>query len=197
MRARGKTKENITRLERQQKLKVYLKCNPFLTDEDIAQILKVSVQTIRLDRLDLKIPELRERLKNMVKGVTPRPRALSGSEMVGDLVYLEVGSSGMSLMPVTPEMTLSKTRALRGHYLFAQANSLAVAVMDAEVALTGVARVDYKKPVYFGDKVLAKAVIRMKKGNKYMVKVTSYVKEEVVFLGRFLIVVVSEEEIPQ
>lgn len=197
MKARGLTRENITKLERQQNLAKYLECDPFLTDEDLAQILRVSVQTIRLDRLELKIPELRERLKNVAKGITPRLRTLSGGELVGELVDLEVGRSGMSLLAVSPEMTLSKTRALRGHHLFAQANSLAVAVIDAEVALTGIARVNYKRPVYFGEKVLAKAVIKIQKGNKYMVKVTSSVKEEVVFQGRFLVVAVSEEVMPQ
>jgi hypothetical protein len=47
------------------------------------------------------------------------------------------------------------------------------------------------------EKVLARAVIKVKKGNKYLVKVVSYVKDEVVFLGRFLIFAVSEEGIPQ
>lgn len=191
------TRESISKLERQQYLARVLDSDPFLTDGDLAQILKVSVQTIRLDRLDLKIPELRERLKNMARGTGLRPRTLSGRELVGELVDLEVGSSGMSILPITPEMTLSKTRILRGHHLFAQANSLAVAVMDAEVALTGLARVSFKRPVYCGEKVLAKAVIKIKKGNKYMVKVTSQVKDEIVFQGKFLVFAISEEVVPQ
>lgn len=191
------TRDSISKLERQQYLARVLDSDPFLTDGDLAQILKVSVQTIRLDRLDLKIPELRERLKNMARGTGLRPRTLSGGELVGELVDLEVGSSGMSILPITPEMTLSKTRILRGHHLFAQANSLAVAVMDAEVALTGLARVSFKRPVYCGEKVLAKAVIKIKKGNKYMVKVTSQVKDEIVFQGKFLVFAISEEVVPQ
>ncbi|NLI13279.1 transcription factor FapR [Pelotomaculum propionicicum] len=183
--------------ERQQRLTRYLESDPFLTDEDLAQILKVSVQTIRLDRFELKIPELKERLKSVAKGVVALPRTLSGREMMGELVDLDVGSAGMSILPVRPDMTLSKTRFLRGHHLFAQANSLAVAIIDAEVALTGIARVSFKRPVVCGEKVLARAVIKIKKGNKYMVKVTSYVKDEVVFQGRFLIVAEPEEVVPQ
>lgn len=191
------TRESINKIERQRHLARYLDSDPFLTDEDLAQILKVSVQTIRLDRLDLKIPELRERLKNAARGEDPRLRTMSGGELVGELVDLDVGSSGISILPVTPEMTLSKTRVLRGHHLFAQANSLAVAVIDAEVALTGIARVSFKRPVYCGEKVFAKAVIKLKKGNKYMVKVTSHVKNEIVFQGRFLVFAMSEEVVPQ
>ena len=187
----------MSKLERQQRLARYLDSDPFLTDEDLAQILKVSVQTIRLDRFELKIPELKERLKNVAKGVVTLPRTLSGRELMGELVDLDVGSSGMSILPVGTDMTLSKTRFLRGHHLFAQANSLAVAVIDAEVALTGIARVSFKRPVVCGEKVLARAVIKIKKGNKYMVKVTSYVKDEVVFQGRFLIFAELEEVVPQ
>ena len=191
------TRESTNKVVRQRHLARYLDRDPFLTDEDLAQILRVSVQTIRLDRLDLKIPELRERLKNVARGAGSHLRTLSGEELVGELVDLEMGHAGMSILPVTPEMTLSKTQVLRGHHLFAQANSLAVAVIDAEVALTGIARVSFKRPVQCGEKVLAKAVIKIKKGNKYMVKVTSYVKDEVVFLGRFLVFAMSEEVVPQ
>lgn len=191
------TREGTSKIERQRHLAKYLERDPFLTDEDLAQILRVSVQTIRLDRMDLKIPELRERLKNVARGDGPKLRTLSGKELVGELVDLEVGLSGMSILPVTEDMTLTKTRVVRGHHLFAQANSLAVAVIDAEAALTGLARVSFKRPVFQGEKVLAKAVIKMKKGNKYMVKVTSQVKDEVVFQGRFLVFAMLEEVVPQ
>lgn len=191
------TRESNSKMERQRHLARYLEKDPFLTDEDLAQIFKVSVQTIRLDRLELKIPELRERLKNVARGSDLRVRTMSGGELVGELVDLEVGSSGISILPVTPEMTLKKTGIVRGHHLFAQANSLAVAVIDAEAALTGIARVSFKRPVYRGEKVLAKAVIKLKKGNKYMVKVTSHVKDEVVFQGKFLVFAMPEEVVPQ
>lgn len=191
------TRESLSKVKRQKNLARYLESDPFLTDEDLAQILKVSIQTVRLDRLELKIPELRERLKNVARGNGLRVRTLSGGELVGDLVDLEVGRSGMSVLPITDEMTLSKTRVVRGHHLFAQANSLAVAVIDAEVALTGIARVSFKRPVYCGEKVFAKAVIKSKKGNKYMVKVTSQVKDEVVLQGKFLVFAMTEEVKPQ
>lgn len=186
----------VNKAERQRRLVRFLESDPFLTDEDLSQILRVSVQTIRLDRFELKIPEFKERVLTVAKNPGLSPRTLTGGELVGEMVDLEVGSSGISILTVTPEMTLSKTRYIRGHHLFAQANSLAVAAIDAEMALTGIARVTFKRPVSCGEKVLAKALIRLKKGNKYMVKVTSYVKDEIVFVGRFLIFAVAEEAIP-
>ncbi|OPY59398.1 MAG: Transcription factor FapR [Pelotomaculum sp. PtaU1.Bin035] len=190
------SRDNTGKIERLRHLAKCLDNDPFLTDEDLAQIFKVSVQTIRLDRMGLKIPELRERLKNVAMGKGTPLRTLSGGELVGDLLDLDVGSNGTSILPVTPEMTLRKTGVLRGHHLFAQANSLAVAVIDAEAALTGIARVSFKRPVYCSEKVLAKAVIKSKKGNRYMVKVISQVKGEVVFLGKFVVFAISEE-VPQ
>jgi len=49
--------------ERQAILLEKLEQDPFLTDEELSEMLGVSVPTIRLDRLELGIPELRERIK--------------------------------------------------------------------------------------------------------------------------------------
>lgn len=58
--------------ERQSVLLEKLSQDPFLTDEELAEIFKVSVPTIRLDRLELGIPELRERIRNVAKKITAR-----------------------------------------------------------------------------------------------------------------------------
>ena len=50
---------------RQEQLIEKVKVKPFLTDEELARQLDVSVQTIRLDRLELGIPELRGRIRKM------------------------------------------------------------------------------------------------------------------------------------
>ncbi|MDD4237704.1 MAG: transcription factor FapR [Desulfotomaculaceae bacterium] len=188
---------SINKNTRQHQLSRYLNEDPFLTDDDLSRIFGVSIQTIRLDRFDLHIPELRERLKNVARGGNRQLRTMDGGELVGDLVDLDIGNSGISILPVTPAMTLNKTSVARGHHIFAQANSLAVAVIDAGAALTGSARVSYKRPVYCGEKILAKAVIKIKKGNKYMVKVTSEVKDEIVFKGKFLVFALQEEGVSQ
>ena len=47
------------KLIRHRSLKKLLRDNPFSTDEQLAKMLDVSVQTIRLDRVALGIPELR------------------------------------------------------------------------------------------------------------------------------------------
>ena len=53
--------------ERQRLLQETIRENPFITDEELAEKFSVSVQTIRLDRLELSIPELRERIKHVAR----------------------------------------------------------------------------------------------------------------------------------
>ena len=171
----------------------YINGNPFLTDEDLSEILNVSIQTIRLDRSELNIPEMRSRVKNVANGVYKQVRSIGIDEMIGDPVELEVGRSGISVLTITEKMTLIKTKVARGYYLFAQANSLAVALVDAEVALTGTCKISFKRPVYSGERVVSRAFISRRSGNKYMVRVTSMVKDDPVFTGRFLIFAISEE----
>ncbi|MGB9846456.1 MAG: transcription factor FapR [Desulfotomaculales bacterium] len=184
-------RDNSGKIERQKLLSRYLAGNPFLTDEDLAQILKVSIQTVRLDRTELHIPELRERIKNVARGVYGQVKALQRDDWVGELVDLELGRQGISVLTVSEEMTSKNSSVARGHYIFAQANCLAVALIDSRVALTGTAKVSFKRPVYRGERIVARAYISRKKGNKYIVRVTSKVGEETIFQGKFLVFAIA------
>lgn len=186
-------KNGLSKLARQRLLQKYIVGNPFLTDEDLAHTLGVSIQTIRLDRSELGIPEMRKRLKEVAQEVYENVRSIDREELVGELVDIEPGKYGVSILNVTDNMSLQKTQVARGHLIFAQANSLAVALIDTEVALTGTAKISFKRPVYKGEKVVARAVITRKKGNKYMVRVTSRVGDEIVFEGKFLVFAIAEE----
>ncbi|KPU28252.1 DeoR faimly transcriptional regulator [Caloranaerobacter sp. TR13] len=180
--------KRLPKKERQKRLKEKLKEDPFLTDEELMQIFNVSIQTIRLDRLELGIPELRERIKNVAELNYSKVRAIGGTEIVGELVDLKLGKSGISILETNNEMAFKKTNIIRGHHIFAQAESLAMAVIDADVALTGVANIKYKSPVYAGQKLIAKAEVVRIRGNKYFVHVFTYVGQEQVFRGKFILV---------
>lgn len=77
--------------ERQNKLIDKLKEDPFLTDEDLAEQLSVSVPTIRLDRLELGVPELRQRVRDMASKNHDRVRSLSSEDIIGEIVELNLG----------------------------------------------------------------------------------------------------------
>jgi len=176
---------------RQKLLQRYVEGNPFLTDEDLSHILGVSIQTVRLDRGELNIPELRERIKGVAKGVYGQVKTLKRDEWIGELVDLELGRQGISVLTVSEEMTSKNSRVASGHYIFAQANCLAVALIDSEVALTRTAKISFKQPVYFGEKVVTRAYLSRKKGDKYIVRVTSKVRDETVFQGKFLVFAIA------
>ena len=60
-------KRNQYKQERQQFLEKKLQESPFLSDEELAESLSVSIPTVRLDRLELGIPELRVRTKEIAE----------------------------------------------------------------------------------------------------------------------------------
>ena len=91
---------------RQQRLQQLLARNPFLTDEHLAETFQVSIQTIRLDRLALGIPELRERTRHMAEDAQEKLKAITSEDIVGELIDLEIGVSGISMMTVDREMVL-------------------------------------------------------------------------------------------
>ena len=187
----------ISKGQRHKKLREYIRTNPFVTDEDLAKFFAVSLPTIRLDRTELGIPEVRERLKNVAEQSYSKVKSISGGELVGELIDLELGSYGLSTLIVTDEMVFQKTKIARGHHLFAQANSLAVALVDSEVALTGATLVVFKRPVYLGEKIIAKAQMIEANGHRHKIKVVSRVGEEVVFRGKFMVFAVDAKGGPK
>ncbi|AFS78645.1 fatty acid biosynthesis transcriptional regulator [Gottschalkia acidurici 9a] len=180
--------KRLNKKERQKKLIDKLKNDPFLTDEELMNMFNVSIQTIRLDRLELRIPELRERIKNVAEGNYSKVRTIGETEIVGELVDIILGKSGISILETNESMTFKKTNFIRGQNIFAQAESLALAVIDADVVLTGVANIKYKSPVMPGEKLIAKAEVVRERGNKYFVHVFTYVGEKQVFRGKFILV---------
>ncbi|WP_148133875.1 transcription factor FapR [Candidatus Formimonas warabiya] len=175
------------RLKRHQRLSKFIEENLFVTDEELSRFLGVSIPTIRLDRQILGIPEVRERVKHVARDALQNPTALSTHEVVGELVDLELNKSGISVLEITEDMVLEKTRIARGHHLFAQANSLAVAVIGAEVVLTGSARIRYKRSVYLHEKIVAKAMVKGQRGTTFLVSVHSKVGQEIVFKAQIVL----------
>jgi Transcriptional regulators of sugar metabolism len=165
---------------------------PFLTDEEMAQELGVSVPTIRLDRLELGIPELRERMRSIAQEAQAQVKSLATNDVVGELLELERGVGGVSLMTITPDMVFEKHQWARGNEVFAQANSLALALADAPIALTGVANIKFKVPLRVGDKLIARGRVVRTRGNKYFIWVHTYRGVQEVFRGKFIVVAVEE-----
>lgn len=176
---------------RQKELVELIEEQPFLTDEELSKKFNVSIQTIRLDRLELGIPELRQRIKNVAKNNYKKLRTIVGAEIIGELVDLNLGKNGISILETTKDMAFSKTNIVRGHHIFSQAESLAMAVIDAEVALTGVSNIKYLSPVKAGEKLVGKAELVRVRGNDHFVHVRITVDQKQVFRGKFILVVID------
>ena len=111
--------------ERQELLQQTIQATPFITDEELAGKFGVSIQTIRLDRLELSIPELRERIKNVAeKTLEDEVKSLSLDEVIGEIIDLELDDQAISILEIKQEHVFSRNQIARGHHLFAHAPPL-------------------------------------------------------------------------
>ncbi|MGB8000848.1 MAG: transcription factor FapR [Anaerobacillus sp.] len=172
--------------DRQIQLKETIDRTPFITDEELAEKFSVSIQTIRLDRLELSIPELRERIKYVAQQQLDEVKALPIDEVIGQIIDLQLDESAISILDIRPEHVFSRNKIARGHHLFAQANSLAVAIIDDELALTARANIRFSSQVNEGERVVAKANVTEQRKDRTTVEVNSFVRSENVFSGEFV-----------
>lgn len=173
--------------ERRKVLGEELSKHPFFTDDELAERFKVSVSTIRLDRGELGIPELRERTRAVAQEAYSTLKSLDDQELIGELLELVIGERACSELMIEESMVLVKARVARGHYLFAQANSLAIALVDAPMALTGRVELKFIRPVQLGEVVVAVGKVLKRKQNKYWVQVSGHVGTEEVLRGDWVI----------
>ncbi|MBD7936760.1 MULTISPECIES: transcription factor FapR [Cytobacillus] len=172
--------------QRQSLLVETIKGNPFITDEDLADKFSVSVQTIRLDRLELSIPELRERIKTVAeKNFEDEVVALPIDEVIGEIIDIVLDDVAISIFDVKEEHVFKRNQIARGHHLFAQANSLAVAVINDDLALTAKANIHFTRSVKEGERVVCKAKVISIDNDRTKIEVISTVHNECVFKGEF------------
>lgn len=182
------TVQGLVRQERLEALRQRVADNPFLTDEELSNLFGVSIQTVRLDRLALGIPEMRQRTREMARRAWGLVRAVVQGEVMGELVDLELGRRALSILETSEEMAFSRTGVVRGHYLFAQAESLALAVIDAPSARAGLANAKFRRPVRAGERLVAKAeVLRSARENGFVVLVVTRSGQEQVFRAKFMV----------
>lgn len=182
----------MTKKERYKALLETLEKHPFFSDEELARNFGVSISTIRLDRGQLGIPELRERTRVVAHEAYSTLKSLREQELIGELKGLIIGKEACSELKIEENMVLAKAQVARGHYLFAQANSLAIALVDADVAVTGTVHLKFSRPVHLGERVVAIGKVMTRKENKYWVEVIAKVNEEEVLSGKWVLFAFEE-----
>ena len=172
----------LKKTERRHEIKKAINENPFITDSELCELFNVSIQTIRLDRTQLNIPELRKRIKSVAK------------QNYEYIKGLEANYSAQSIIEITEEYVFQKTRIARGHILFAQANSLCVALIHNSTVLTQESNLKFIEKVKLHDNVRAEATVINRTNRHYDIKVESFVKDTLVFTGIFKMFYISEDE---
>ena len=177
--------------QRQQQLMENLEKNPFLTDEELANIFCVSVPTIRFDRAQLGVKEYRERIKNVAITATAHTGDFQINNPMGELLDLNLFKDGLSVFVPDDSMTFDDSDVVRGCFIYSFAEMLATTVIDANVALVDVANIKYKQPVMAGSKLVAKSEVVSRRNNEYVVwvKIKSNMVE--VFRSKFILSVVD------
>lgn len=173
---------------RQELLIEKIQKDPFLTDEQLSKEFGVSVPTIRLDRLELGIPELRQRVNLVAKEGNKEVKSLEKKDIVGEIIHLQLGDNAISIFNTTEQMCFSKNDIVRGHFIYSLAESLAIAVIDTDVAVVGVANIKYKQSVGASQRLVAKAQLRRQRGSSFFVWVNIYKESVEVFRGKFILV---------
>ena len=114
--------------------------------------------------------------------------------MIGDLIQVKPNYSAQSIIEITEEYVFQKTRIARGHILFAQANSLCVALIHNPTVLTQESNLKFIEKVKLHDNVRAEATVINRTNRHYDIKVESFVKDTRVFTGIFKMFYISEDE---
>lgn len=183
-----------TKNERREMIENTIQQNPFITDQVLSEMYDVSIQTIRLDRNQLSIPELRERVKRVAKDQYQNISSLEDKDIIGDVVDLQSNHYAKSVYTITRQDVFSRNNVARGHVVFAQANSLCVALVQHESVLTKESHIHFVKPVYLGDVVIAEARVEHNDNKYYEMTVRSFVNKNKVFEGIFKMYYISEDE---
>ena len=183
--------DRLDRQTRQDHLAKLLAANPMATDNDLAVSLNVSISTIRLDRALMGVPELRERLRNMAQSALSKLQSLRPSEVIGDLLELEPDKWALSVLRTAKDMAFRFTDIVSDNYVYSQASSIAVAVINAADVIIGTMRGEYKGHAHVGDVLIARAKVGVNHGGQKIVSVRTHVGDREIFVGRFIVEVLS------
>ena len=180
--------------KRHERLKALLEENPLYTDEKLALLLCVSISTVRLDRALLGVPEVRERTRRMAERAAQCLRSLKQEEFIGELLGLEPNKWALSVLQSTPDMAFRHTSRVGDQYVYAQASTLAIAVVEADMVIVQAFRGRYTAPARVGDRLVARAKVGVHEGNRYIVSVHTTVDDKEIYTGRFIVQALSGSE---
>ena len=165
--------------------------NPMITDNELAACLNVSLSTIRLDRALMGVPELRERVRTMAQNAVSKLQSLNPGEVIGELLELEPDKWALSVLRTAKDMAFRFTDIVSDNYVYSQAGSIAVAVINAAKVIIDSMRGEYKGHAHVGDVLIARAKVGVNHDGRKIVSVRTKVGDKEIFVGRFIIEVLD------
>lgn len=166
----------------------YLNSNPLATDKTLSEKFNVSINTIRLDRARLGIREFKERLKEKVKDATSQVTSINSHEILGDVIEFVSGEKAISRLETKSYMAFENSGVIKGQYIYALAETLAISLIPMKVALVGVANIKYFSKIMEGEIVHAFAEVKRKIDTGYVVWVRILDdREKIKFKGKFIL----------
>ena len=187
-------KRKMDKNKRREAIQNLLRQNPCLTDGDLAERFSVSVATIRLDRQTLGIPQMRERMEQLVLS---QPSESHEGVRVLDLDIGQKGvglfQKGVGLLKTTEEMADSAGMvSAEKHY--GAAAGFAESLAGVPFASTQVGNIKYKIPVVPGTILIVKGRIVLMRGNKKHIYISFFRGDEEVYRAKFIMEILTETE---
>src|SRR5699024_9396802 len=119
---------------RQTRLLEKINKTPFITDEELAKLFSVSIQTIRLYRLELQIPELRVRIKSVATDHWDEEiKSLPLEVVIGEIIDLELDKRAISILNIKEEHVFSRNKIAIDHNIFVHVYSLSLALFNIKL----------------------------------------------------------------
>lgn len=173
--------------ERREAIQTLLRHNPCLTDGDLAEHFSVSIATIRLDRQALGIPQMRERVEQLV--------ASQPSEVRSDvrILDLDIGEKGVGLFTTTDEMA-DQAGMVSAEKLYGAAAGFAQSLAGVPFASTQVGNIKYKIPVQPGSVLIVKGRIVLVRGNKKHIYISFFRGDMEVYRAKFIMEISGQME---
>lgn len=173
--------------ERRQSIREILHENPWLTDDELASRFFVSSATIRLDRQMMGIPQMRDRIEQVVQD---HP---AGNESRMRVLDLEKGKRGIALLD-TSSMSSEET-VIPSSELYGASVRFAEAIDGEAFKPTQVGNIKYKVPVKVGTELVIKGKVTLTRENKKYLYISFYKGETEVFRAKFIAEVQQPEAI--
>lgn len=127
----------------------------------------------------------------MAQDAMRKLQSLSPGEVIGELLELEPDKWALSVLKTAKDMAFRFTDIVSDNYVYAQAGSIAVAVINAAKVIIYSMRGEYHGHAHVGDILIARAKVGVNHDGRKIVSVRTRAGDREIFVGRFIVEVIE------